>query len=93
MVRHGCQYKQFYAISSAKAVDKYVGGVAEYGVNENNLSKSLKKVKQKISYKMFFVELYSKYLYVGTPRLKKLTKRTSFISLAEQENKIYNYFT
>ncbi|WP_140485920.1 GMP reductase [Flavobacterium sp. GSA192] len=86
---NGKKYKQFYGMSSATAMKKHVGGVAEYRASEG------KAVK--IPFKGYVVDtvldilggLRSSCTYVGASRLKELTKRTTFIRVSEQENRVF----
>ena len=86
---NGKKYKQFYGMSSATAMEKHVGGVAEYRASEG------KAVK--IPFKGYVVDtvldilggLRSSCTYVGASRLKELTKRTTFIRVSEQENRVF----
>lgn len=87
--KNGEKFKQFYGMSSETAMNKHVGGVAEYRASEG------KTVE--VKYKGVVIEtvkdvlggLRSTCTYVGAATLKELTKRTTFIRVAEQENKVY----
>jgi len=84
------QYKQFYGMSSATAMDKYVGGVAEYRASEGKTVEVPYKGDVKDTLQDILGGLRSTCTYVGAERLKELTKRTTFIRVAEQENQVYN---
>lgn len=90
VLRHGEQYKQFYGMSSSTAMDKYVGGVAEYRASEGKTVEVPYKGDVKDTLQDILGGLRSTCTYVGAQRLKELTKRTTFIRVAEQENQVYN---
>jgi len=77
-------------MSSATAMDKHVGGVANYRASEG------KTVE--VEYRGAVAEtvldilggVRSTCTYVGASQLKELTKRTTFIRVAEQENRLYS---
>jgi len=87
--RNKTKYKQFYGMSSATAMDKHVGGVAEYRASEGKTVEVLYKGKVDNTLHDILGGLRSTCTYVGAQKLKELTKRTTFIRVAEQENKIY----
>ena len=86
----GKQFKLFYGMSSKTAMDKHSGGVANYRASEG------KTVK--VPYRGPVIETVQDVLggvrstctYVGAAQLKELTKRTTFIRVQEQENRIFN---
>ena len=86
----GKQFKLFYGMSSKTAMDKHSGGVANYRASEG------KTVK--VPYRGPVVETVQDILggvrstctYVGAAKLKELSKRTTFIRVQEQENRIFN---
>ncbi|NRR93005.1 GMP reductase [Winogradskyella undariae] len=90
ITRNNEQYKQFYGMSSATAMDKYVGGVAEYRASEGKTVEVPYKGDVKDTLQDILGGLRSTCTYVGAERLKELTKRTTFIRVAEQENQVYN---
>ena len=90
ITRNGEQYKQFYGMSSSTAMDKYVGGVAEYRASEGKTVEVPYKGDVKNTLQDILGGLRSTCTYVGAERLKELTKRTTFIRVAEQENQVYN---
>jgi len=87
--RNGKTYKQFYGMSSTTAMDKYVGGVAEYRSSEGKTVEVLYKGDVEATIQDILGGLRSTCTYVGALRLKELTKRTTFIRVAEQENRTY----
>ena len=86
----GKQYKQFYGMSSKTAMDKHAGGVAEYRASEGKTVTIPYKGKVENSLQDILGGLRSTCTYVGAKRLKELTKRTTFIRVAEQENQVYS---
>ncbi|MCX7549477.1 GMP reductase [Xanthomarina sp. F2636L] len=87
--RDGKTYKQFYGMSSTTAMDKYVGGVAEYRASEGKTVEVPYKGEVEGTLQDILGGLRSTCTYVGALRLKELTKRTTFIRVAEQENRVY----
>ncbi|NRB58981.1 MAG: GMP reductase [Winogradskyella sp.] len=89
ITKNGEQYKQFYGMSSTTAMEKHVGGVAEYRASEGKTVEVPYKGDVKDTVQDILGGLRSTCTYVGAPRLKELTKRTTFIRVAEQENQVY----
>ncbi|WP_159023430.1 GMP reductase [Formosa sp. L2A11] len=87
--REGKQFKQFYGMSSETAMDKYVGGVAEYRASEGKTVEVPFKGPVEHTLQDILGGIRSTCTYVGAERLKELTKRTTFIRVAEQENQVY----
>jgi GMP reductase len=87
---NGEKFKQFYGMSSATAMEKHVGGVAEYRASEGKTVQVPYKGSVEATLKDILGGLRSACTYVGASRLKELTKRTTFIRVAEQENTVYD---
>ena len=87
--RDGKAYKQFYGMSSATAMEKHVGGVAEYRASEGKTVEVPYRGDVENTLQDILGGIRSTCTYVGAARLKELTKRTTFIRVAEQENKVY----
>ncbi|MFC4721905.1 GMP reductase [Geojedonia litorea] len=87
---NGISYKKFYGMSSQTAMDKHVGGVADYRASEGKTVKVPYKGKVNTTLQDILGGLRSTCTYVGAQRLKELTKRTTFIRVAEQENRVYD---
>ena len=85
----GIQYKQFYGMSSSTAMEKHAGGVAEYRASEGKTVRVLYQGNVESTLHDILGGLRSTCTYVGASRLKELTKRTTFIRVAEQENRMY----
>jgi len=86
---NGEKFKQFYGMSSATAMEKHVGGVAEYRASEGKTVQVPFRGSVEVTLKDILGGLRSACTYVGASRLKELTKRTTFIRVSEQENTIY----
>jgi GMP reductase len=87
--RDGKTYKQFYGMSSATAMDKHAGGVAEYRASEGKTVEVPYRGKVENTVHDILGGIRSTCTYVGASKLKELSKRTTFIRVAEQENRIY----
>lgn len=88
--KDGETFKKFYGMSSATAMDKHAGGVADYRASEGKTVEVPYRGQVKDTIKDILGGLRSTCTYVGASRLKELTKRTTFIRVAEQENKKYS---
>lgn len=86
---NGEKFKQFYGMSSTTAMEKHVGGVAEYRASEGKTVQVPFKGDVEVTLKDILGGLRSACTYVGASRLKELTKRTTFIRVSEQENTVY----
>jgi len=86
----GEQFKLFYGMSSETAMNKHQGGVAEYRASEGKTVKIPFKGNVIDTIQDILGGIRSTCTYVGASRLKELTKRTTFIRVIEQENKIFN---
>lgn len=88
--RDGKYYKQFYGMSSTTAMQKHVGGVAEYRASEGKTVEVPYRGEVITTVQDILGGIRSTCTYVGAARLKELTKRTTFIRVAEQENQVYS---
>ncbi|MBP1221590.1 GMP reductase [Flavobacterium sp. 1355] len=86
---NGEKFKQFYGMSSTTAMNKHVGGVAEYRASEGKTVKVPFRGNVINTVLDILGGLRSTCTYVGASRLKELTKRTTFIRVSEQENQIF----
>lgn len=86
----GEKYKKFYGMSSETAMNKHVGGVAEYRASEGKTVQVPFKGDVINTLKDILGGIRSTCTYVGASKLKELTKRTTFIRVLEQENVIFN---
>jgi len=87
--RDGKKYRQFYGMSSATAMDKHVGGVADYRASEGKTVEVPYRGAVENTIQDILGGIRSTCTYVGASKLKELTKRTTFIRVAEQENRVY----
>ncbi len=85
----GKQYKQFYGMSSETAMDKHVGGVANYRASEGKTVEVPYRGAVDNTILDILGGVRSTCTYVGAQQLKELSKRTTFIRVAEQENQVY----
>jgi GMP reductase len=88
--RDGKQFKTFYGMSSQTAMDKHAGGVAEYRASEGKTVELPYRGPVEHTIKDILGGVRSTCTYVGAGQLKELTKRTTFIRVAEQENQVFN---
>ncbi|MFK7804253.1 MAG: GMP reductase [Anaerolineae bacterium] len=86
----GKQYRQFYGMSSKTAMEKHVGGVAEYRASEGKTVKIPYRGPVTATVQDLLGGLRSSCTYVGASRLKELTKRTTFIRVQEQHNTVFS---
>ncbi|GKX60471.1 GMP reductase [Leminorella grimontii] len=89
---NGSSYMQFYGMSSESAMNRHVGGVAGYRAAEGKTVKLPFRGPVDNTVRDILGGLRSACTYVGASRLKELTKRTTFIRVAEQENRVFNQF-
>lgn len=87
--RNGKPFKLFYGMSSNTAMKKHSGEVAEYRASEGKIVEVPFKGNVDTTLQDILGGLRSTCTYVGAQRLKELTKRTTFIRVAEQENRVY----
>ncbi len=87
--RDGKHYKQFYGMSSSTAMKKHVGGVAEYRASEGKTVEVPYRGSVEATVQDILGGVRSTCTYVGAAKLKELSKRTTFIRVEEQENRIY----
>lgn len=85
----GEQFMLFYGMSSESAMKRHVGGVAQYRAAEGKTVRLPLRGPVEETVKDILGGLRSACTYVGAERLKELTKRTTFIRVAEQENRVF----
>src|SRR5471032_180738 len=85
----GEKFMLFYGMSSESAMKRHVGGVAEYRAAEGKTVKLPLRGPVENTVRDILGGLRSACTYVGAERLKELTKRTTFIRVAEQENRLF----
>jgi GMP reductase len=87
--RGGRQFKLFYGMSSTTAMDKHSGGVASYRASEGKTVEVPYRGPIEETVRDILGGVRSACTYVGASVLKELTKRTTFIKVQEQENRIF----
>lgn len=88
--RHGQTYKLFYGMSSSTAMDRYAGGVAEYRSSEGKTVEVPYRGPLIDTIRDVLGGVRSACTYVGAGELRELSKRTTFIRVAEQENTVFS---
>ncbi|MBK7540543.1 MAG: GMP reductase [Candidatus Competibacteraceae bacterium] len=88
--RDGQRFVEFYGMSSRTAMEKYSGGVAEYRASEGKTVTVPYRGPVAETIKDILGGLRSACTYVGAGQLKELTKRTTFVRVAEQHNPIFD---
>lgn len=86
----GKAYRLFYGMSSSTAMDKHAGGVAAYRASEGKTVKVPYRGPVVDTVQDILGGVRSTCTYVGAAKLKELTKRTTFIRVQEQENRVFN---
>lgn len=86
---HGKKLRLFYGMSSQTAMDKHAGGVAEYRASEGKTVKVPYKGPVSETVKDILGGVRSTCTYVGASELRELSKRTTFIRVAEQHNEVF----
>jgi GMP reductase len=86
---NGKLFKQFYGMSSGVAMNKHVGGVAEYRSSEGKAVTLPYRGMIKDTINDILGGIRSSCTYVGAQKLKELPKRTTFIRVSQQINEIF----
>jgi len=86
----GKKFKRFYGMSSAEAMMKYHGGVADYRSSEGRSVNIPYRGPVEETVLDMLGGLRSTCTYVGAKRLKELTKCTTFIRVTQQWNEIFS---
>ena len=85
----GTQYKEFYGMSSERAMEKYNGGVASYKAAEGKAVQVPYKGSVENTLQEILGGLRSACTYVGAQRIKDLSKCTTFVRVNRQLNEVY----
>jgi len=80
---------KFYGMSSKTAMEKYSGGVAEYRASEGKEVLIPYRGKVENTVQEILGGVRSCCTYVGAKKLKELSKRTTFIKINNQYNRIF----
>lgn len=86
---HGKRYKRFYGMSSAEAMEKHHGTIAEYRASEGRSVNVPYRGPVKNTVLDILGGIRSTCTYVGAHRLKELSKRTTFIRVSKQLNDVF----
>lgn len=87
--QNGKKYKRFYGMSSAEAMERYHGSVADYRASEGRSVNVPYRGPVKNTVLDILGGIRSTCTYVGAHRLKELSKRTTFIRVAKQINEVF----
>ncbi|MFM2483402.1 GMP reductase [Celerinatantimonas sp. YJH-8] len=87
--KDGQQWMRFYGMSSQSAMDKHAGGVAGYRAAEGKTVELPFRGSVEGTVQDILGGVRSACTYVGASKLKELTKRTTFVRVAEQENTVF----
>eukprot|EP00762_Andalucia_godoyi_P003430 ANDGO_04319.mRNA.1 GMP reductase len=87
---HGNQTKVFYGMSSATAMSKYAGGVANYRAAEGKTVRIPFRGPVSGTIQDILGGLRSTCTYVGATKLKELSKRTTFVRVTQQLNTVFD---
>jgi GMP reductase len=87
--RHGKRFKRFYGMSSAEAMEKHHGAVADYRASEGRSVEVPYRGPVKNTVQDILGGIRSACTYVGASRLKELSKRTTFIRVSRQLNEVF----
>jgi len=79
----------FYGMSSDTAMHKHSGGVADYRASEGKTVRVPYRGPVEETVKDILGGIRSTCTYVGARQLKELSKRTTFVRVAEQENQVF----
>lgn len=85
----GKSFKQFYGMSSAVAMNKHSGGVANYRSSEGKAVTVPYRGPVKDTVQDLLGGLRSSCTYVGAQKLKELSKRTTFVRVTQQLNEVF----
>ena len=88
--RNGENFKRFYGMSSRAAMERYAGGVARYRAAEGKEVLVPYRGPVEDSVQEILGGVRSACTYVGARRLKELSKRTTFVRVAQQTNEVFS---
>ena len=88
--KDGKKRKLFYGMSSATAMKKHKGGVAEYRASEGKTVEVPYRGDVNVTMLDILGGLRSACTYVGAGRVKEMPKRTTFIRVNMQLNEIFS---
>jgi GMP reductase len=85
----GQKFKRFYGMSSAEAMEKHHGSIADYRASEGRSVNVPYRGPVKSTVLDILGGIRSTCTYVGAHRLKELSKRTTFIRVTRQLNEVF----
>lgn len=85
----GKHFKRFYGMSSAEAMEKHHGTIAEYRASEGRSVNVPYRGPVKNTVQDILGGIRSTCTYVGAQKLKELSKRTTFIRVSKQLNDVF----
>ena len=88
----GNEYKSFYGMSSAKAMEEHYGGVARHRAPEGKEVRVPYRGSLETTVQSILGGLRSACSYVGARRIKDLPKCTTFIRVSITTNEVYQKF-
>jgi len=88
--KDGKKKKLFYGMSSATAMTKHKGGVAEYRASEGKTVEVQYRGDVNATMLDILGGLRSACTYVGAGRVKEMPKRTTFIRVTQQLNEVFS---
>ncbi|KAL3859691.1 hypothetical protein ACJMK2_009897 [Sinanodonta woodiana] len=91
--KNGKKFKLFYGMSSATAMKKHAGGVAEYRASEGKTVEIEYRGDVEKTIQDVLGGIRSTCTYVGAAKLKELSRRTTFIRVTQQLNEVFTAFT
>lgn len=89
--KDGKKFKLFYGMSSHTAMEKHVGGVANYRASEGKTVEIPYKGDVNNTISDILGGLRSTCTYVGASKLKELSRRTTFIRVTQQWNAMFGH--
>ncbi len=87
--QHGKLFKRFYGMSSSEAIERHFGNVADYRASEGRSVNVPYRGPVNHTILDILGGIRSACTYVGAHRLKELSKRTTFIRVAQQLNEVF----
>jgi GMP reductase len=87
--RDGQKFRRFYGMSSKAAMDRYAGGVAKYRAAEGREVLVPYRGPVADTVQEILGGVRSACTYVGARRLRELSKRTTFVRVAQQANESF----
>jgi GMP reductase len=87
--RDGRKFQRFYGMSSKAAMERYAGGVATYRAAEGREVLVPFRGPVADTVQEILGGVRSACTYVGARRLRELSKRTTFVRVAQQANEVF----